>query len=93
MTKDPPNLVYSMYLSPPNSYYQRTSRSHVLSNFPDLTISPDCIYQASLASFGKSPKLPKLQNTFYTLNRCGLCLGTNLLSRYDNEKGKDKRLQ
>ena len=32
------------------------------------------------ASFDKSPKLPKLQNTLYTLNRCGLGLGTNLLS-------------
>ena len=27
---------------------------------------------------------PKLQNTLYTLNRCGLCLGTNLVSRYNN---------
>ena len=35
----------------------------------------------------------KLQNTLYTLNRCGLCLGTNLLSRYNNGKGKEKRLQ
>ena len=81
MTKDPPNLVYSMYLSPPNSYYQRTSRSHVFSNFPDLAISPDCICQASLASFGKSPKLHKFQNTRYTLKMCGLCLGTRLASR------------
>ena len=40
----------------------------------------DCIRQASPASFGKSPKLPKLQNTLYILNRCVLCLGTNLLS-------------
>ena len=24
------------------------------------------------------------QNTLYTLNRCGLCLGTNLVSRYNN---------
>ena len=53
----------------------------------------DCIYQASPASFGKSPNLPKLQNTLYTLNRCGLCLGTNLLSRYDNGRGMEKRLQ
>ena len=33
--------------------------------------TPDCIRQASLASFGKSLKLPKFQNTLYTLNRCG----------------------
>ena len=53
----------------------------------------DYIRQASLASFGESPKLPKLQNTLYTLNMCGLCLGTNLLSRYGNKRGKEKRIQ
>ena len=54
---------------------------------------PDCICQVSSTSFGKPPKLPKLQNTLYTLNKCGLCLGTNLLSRYDNGRGKEKRLE
>ena len=53
----------------------------------------DCIRQVLLASFGKSPKLPKLQNTLYTLNRCELCLSTNLLSRYDKGRGKEKRLE
>ena len=46
---------------------------------------PDYIRQASPASFGNSPKLPKLQNTLYTLKMCGLCLGTNLVSRYDKD--------
>ena len=32
--------------------------------------------------------LPKFQNTLYTLNVCELCLGTNLLSSYDNRKGE-----
>ena len=27
------------------------------------------------------------------LNKCGLCLCTNFLSRYDNGRGKEKRLQ
>ncbi|KAK4587597.1 hypothetical protein RGQ29_018848 [Quercus rubra] len=54
---------------------------------------PNCIRQALPDSFDKSPKLPKLQNTLYNLNRCGLCLDTNLLSRYDNGRGKEKRLQ
>ena len=76
ITKNPPSLVYLMYLRAPSSYYQRTSRSYVFSSFPDPTIPPDCIHQASPASFGKSPKLLKLQNTLYTLNRCGLCLST-----------------
>ena len=53
----------------------------------------DCMRQASPTSFGKSLKLPKLQNTLYTLNRCELCLGTNLISRHDNGRGKVKMLQ
>ena len=53
----------------------------------------DCIRQTLQASFGKSPKLPKLQNTLYTLKMCRLCLGTDLLSRYNNGRGKEKRLE
>ena len=55
--------------------------------------TPNCIRQASPVSFSKSPKLPKLQNTLYTLKKCGLCLGTNLLSRHNNGRGKEKRLE
>ena len=47
----------------------------------------------SPTSFGKSPKLLKLQNTLYTLKMCELCLDTNLLSMYDNERGKENRLK
>ena len=53
----------------------------------------DCICQASPAFFSKSLKLPKLQNTHYTLKRYGLCLDTNLLSRCGNRRGKEKRLE
>ena len=67
--------------------------SLVFTSFLDPAISPDCIRQALLTSFGKPPNLLKLQNTLYTLKMCGLCLGTNLLSRYDNGRGKEKRLQ
>lgn len=93
ITKDPSNLVYPMFLSLLNSCYQRTSRSLVFTSFLDPAILLDCICQASPSSFGKSPKLPKLQNTLYALKRCGLCLGTNLLSKYDNGRGTKKRLQ
>ena len=86
-------LTYPMYLSPPNSCYQRTSQSYIFSNFLDPAIFPNCIHQASPASFSKSLKLPKIQNTLYTLNRYGLCLGTNFLSMYDNGKGKKKIVQ
>ena len=79
-----------MYLSPPSSCYQRISRSLVFTSYPNPTITPDCIRQASPASFGKSQMLSKFQNTLYTLNRCGLCLGTNLLSRYNNGREKEE---
>ena len=40
------------------------------------------------------PILPSnSKNTYYTLKRCGLCLGTNLLLRYDNRRRMEKRLQ
>ena len=45
-------------------------------------------HQASQAYFGKDLMLPKLQNTLYTLNSCGLCLSTNLLLRYNNGRGE-----
>ena len=60
----------------------------VFTSFLDPAISPDCIRQTSLAHYGKFPMLPKLQISLYTLNRCVLCLGTNLLSRYNNESKK-----
>ena len=77
-----------MYFNPPISCYQRTSQSLVFPSYPDPTILPDCICQASLASFGKSQILHKFQNILYTLNKCGLCLGANLLSRYNNGRGE-----
>ena len=40
--KNPPSLAYPMYLSPSNSGYQQTSRSLVLSGFPDPAIQLDC---------------------------------------------------
>ena len=53
-----------------------------------LLHTPNCIRRASLVSFGKFSKLPKLQNTLYTLNRYGLCFVTNLLSKYNNGRRK-----
>ena len=61
--------------------------------FSESRNTPDCICQVSPASFEKSTKLPKLENTLYTLKMCELCLGTNLLSMYDNGRRKEKKLQ
>ena len=92
-SKRPSRLIYPMYLSPPSSYSNKASQNRVLSSFSDPAICPIASAKSRRLFFGKSPKLPKLQNTIYTLKRCGLCLGTNLLSRYVNRKRKEKRLQ
>ena len=83
---------YTLYLSTPSSNYQRTYWSLVFTSYPNPAIPPDYIHQTLLAFFGKSQMLPMHQNTLYTLNRCGLYLGTNLLSSYDNKKGEGEEI-
>ena len=39
-TRDPPSLIYPLYLSPPNSYSNKASRNPVLSSSSDPTINP-----------------------------------------------------
>ena len=38
--KDPPSLIYPLYLSPPSSYSNKTSRNPVLSSSPNPAINP-----------------------------------------------------
>ena len=80
-------------LEPSNLLLPTNFSESCLLQFFESCNTLDCIRQASLASFGKSPNLPKLQNTLYTLKMCGLYLGTNLFSSYGNGRGKKKRLQ
>ena len=89
LARDPPSLIYPLYLSPPNSYSNKASRNHVLSS----SLEPATSSMLHLSPW-LLPMLPSnSKNTHYTLKSCGLCLGTNLLSRYDNGRGKEKRLQ
>ena len=37
--KDPPSLIYPIYLNPPSSNYQRTSPSHIFASHLDPVIS------------------------------------------------------
>ena len=39
LVRDPPSLIYPMYLSPPNSYSNKVSRNRVLSSSPDPATS------------------------------------------------------
>ena len=89
LARDLPSLIYLLYLSLPNSYSNKASRNRVLSSSPD-TVTSSMLHLPSLASSNASQQL---QNTHYTMKMCGLCLDTNLRSRYDNGRGMEKMLQ
>ena len=51
--RDPPSLIYPLYLSPPSSYSNKASRNRVLSSSPDPATS-SMLYLPSLASSNTS---------------------------------------
>ena len=53
LARDPPSLIYLMYLSPPSSYSNKASPNRVLSNSPDPTTS-SMLHLPSLASSNTS---------------------------------------
>ena len=53
LARDPPSLIYSLYLSPPNSYSNKASRNRVLSSFPNPATS-SMLHLPSLASSNAS---------------------------------------
>ena len=53
LVRDPPSLIYLVYLSPPSSYSNKASRNRVLSSFLDLATS-SMLHLPSLASFNAS---------------------------------------
>ena len=53
LARDPPSLIYLMYLSPPSSYSNKASRNCVLSNLPDPATS-SMLHLPSLASSNAS---------------------------------------
>ena len=53
LARDPPGLIYLMYLSPPSSYSNKASRNRVLSSFLDLATS-SMLHLPSLASSNAS---------------------------------------
>ena len=53
LAKDPPSLIYPLYLSPPSSYSNKASRNHVLSSSPNPTTS-SMLHLPSLASSNAS---------------------------------------
>ena len=53
LARDPPNLIYPMYLSPPSSYSNKASQNRVLSSSPDLATG-SMLHLPSLASSNAS---------------------------------------
>ena len=58
LARDPPILIYPLYLSPPSSYSNKASRNRVLSSFPNPTTS-SMLHLPSLASSNASQQLQK----------------------------------
>ena len=53
LARDPPSLIYPLYLSPLSSYSNKASRNRVLSSFPDPATS-SMLHLPSLASSNAS---------------------------------------
>ena len=82
LARDPPNLIYLMYLNPPNSYTYKAIRNRVLSSSPDPTTSSMLHLPSSLF-----PILPSnTKSSLNTLKGCGKCLGYQPLNGIELER-------
>ena len=82
LAKDPPSLIYSMYLSPPNSYSNKASWNRVLSNSPDPAIR--LIASAKVWLLSMLPNSTK--TSLNTLKWCGKCLDYQALNGMEIER-------
>ena len=71
LARDPPSLIYPLYLSPPSSYSNKASQNHVLSSSPDPAIHPI----VSAKSWLLPMLLSSTKSSLDTLKMCGKCLG------------------
>ena len=58
LARDPPSLIYSLYLSPPSSYSNKASQNCVLSSFSD-PVTSSMLHLPSLASSNASQQHQK----------------------------------
>ena len=71
LKRDPPSIIYPLYLSPPSSYYNKASRNRILSSSLDPATS-SMLHLPSLASSNTSSSTKR---SLDTLKGCGKCLG------------------
>ena len=63
LARNPPSLIYPMYLNPPSSYPNKTSQNRVLSSSPDSATS-SILHLPSLASSNASQQHQNLTEHF-----------------------------
>ena len=82
LARDPPCLIYPLYLSPLSSYSNKASRNRVLFGSPDPAIRLIASAEAWLL-----PMLPSSTKTLLdTLKRCDKCLDYQLLKCMEIER-------
>ena len=80
LARDPPSLIYLLYLSPPSSYSNKVSRNRVLSSSSQQ--APCCMCHPWL--FPILPSSTKI--SLDTLKECGMCLGYQPLNDMEMER-------
>ena len=84
LARDPPSLIYLLYLSPPSSYSNKASQNCVLSSSPDPATqqAPCCICHPWLL-----PMLPSgTKISLDTLKECGKYFGYQPLNGMEMER-------
>ena len=82
LARDPPSLIYLLYLSPPSSYSNKASRNRVLSSSSDPALHPIASAKSWLL-----PMLPSsTKSSLDTLKGCGKCLGYQPLNGIEMER-------
>ena len=64
LERDPPSLIYLLYLSPPSSYSNKTSQNRVLSSSLD-PVTSSMLHSPTLAFSNTSPTTPKTLTTLW----------------------------
>ena len=82
LARDPPSLIYLLYLSPSSSYSNKVSRNRVLSSSSNPTIHPIASAKSWLL-----PMLPSsTKSSLDTLKWCGKCLDYQPLNGMERER-------
>ena len=84
--KDPPNLIYPVYLNPQSSSYQRASSSLIFTSYPDPTISSR-LHPPIDGFFQCFPHVPKLHSA---LKLGEVSVWKKNLSRFCNWRGRSR---